>query len=62
MRLPIPNIGIQRRTYLNQHRHGHFFIPAEFGHGIGRNTGFFPQLYRSHIFINQQLPKFFVLV
>ena len=40
-----------------QHTHGHGFVPAEFCHGIGGQSGSLAQIGFAHLSINQQLPQ-----
>ena len=51
---------IQRRTNLHEYLCGDMPIPAHFGDGSWADTRLFTQVFLFHVFIDKQLPEFFI--
>ena len=53
----VPKVRIQSAADFFQHTHGHGFVPAEFCHSIGGQSGSLAQIGFAHLSVNQQLPQ-----
>ena len=56
----ILNLAIQRCTNLHEYLRGDMPIPSHFSDGCWADTHLFTQVFFLHVFIDEQLPEFFI--